>query len=109
MPPENGTEEVKELMPKGKSRGKLKPNTPPAPAARVKRRHSPGGKIICHKLHLVSRRRYNMALRFGMLPSCKECGSTDLQVQGGEVRSGGGASRGRLIFNKHKGRLRGAK
>lgn len=58
-----------------------------------RRRQSPGGQILCYNVHLNSRRRFNAALRLGLRPVCKECGSKDLQPQsapgcGWEIRGG---------------------
>jgi len=69
----------------------------------VKRRLSPGGIIVCPSGHLISRRRFNAALRFRQRPSCGECGSEELGVKGEyEVRGGmgKGGTEARLVWKK---------
>jgi hypothetical protein len=78
---------------------------PTKPRPLVKRRKSPGGQILCHNEHLVPRRRYNMALKLGMKPSCNECGSTDLQIQGPHEVRVVGTSR-RLIWKDKRTKWR---
>lgn len=92
-------------VPGRKRRGQL---TPPQPPALVKRRHSPGGKILCPEGHIVPRRRFNNALRLRQKPSCNQCGSTDLQIQGPhEIRSWGNSRR--MLWTKKRSRLRSRK
>lgn len=52
-------------------------------------------RITCAAGHSVSRRRFNMALRMRQVPTCEECGTTQLEISGGqyEVRGAGGNKR----------------
>lgn len=54
----------------------------PTVTRNVRRRQSPGGVIWCDACGtIVSRRRYNNALRFGQTPACR-CGSTAVTIEG---------------------------